>query len=64
MLLARMNTGRGGSGSPQAKAEQQKIMRLLGRAPVQAGELVASSFCDRRLQATGYKQGCLFCRIV
>ncbi|MBS1804714.1 MAG: ankyrin repeat domain-containing protein [Acidobacteria bacterium] len=30
MLLARMNTGRGGAGSPQAKAEQQQILKLLG----------------------------------
>jgi hypothetical protein len=29
MLLARMNTGRGGSGSGEAKTEQQKIIRLL-----------------------------------
>jgi ankyrin repeat protein len=29
MLLARMNTGRGGSGSPEAKAQQAEIMRLL-----------------------------------
>jgi ankyrin repeat protein len=30
MLLARLNTGRGGSGSEHAKAEQQKILELLG----------------------------------
>ena len=40
MLLARMNTGRGGSGSPEAKAQQQEIIRLLeehvsGRRPAQ-----------------------------
>jgi len=29
MLLARMNTGRGGSGSPEAKVQQQVIIRLL-----------------------------------
>lgn len=29
MLLAAQNTGRSGSGSPQAKAQQQEIMRLL-----------------------------------
>jgi ankyrin repeat protein len=29
LLLARMNTGRGGSGSPEAKAQQQEIVRLL-----------------------------------
>ena len=29
MLLAIRNTGRGGTGSPQAKSEQQKIQRLL-----------------------------------
>jgi hypothetical protein len=28
-VLARHNTGRGGSGSPQAKAQQQAILRLL-----------------------------------
>jgi ankyrin repeat protein len=29
MLLASQNTGRGGSGSPEAKAQQQEILRLL-----------------------------------
>lgn len=29
LLLARVNTGRGGSGSPEAKAQQQEIIRLL-----------------------------------
>jgi hypothetical protein len=29
MLLATQNTGRGGSGSPEAKAQQEKIVRLL-----------------------------------
>jgi ankyrin repeat protein len=29
MLLASLNTGRGGTGSPVAKAEQQEILRLL-----------------------------------
>src|SRR5262245_22282297 len=29
MLLASRNTGRGGSGSPEAKAQQQEIVRLL-----------------------------------
>jgi len=29
MLLARANTGRGGSGSPEAKPQQQEIIRLL-----------------------------------
>ena len=29
MLLARFNTGRGGSGSPRAKAQQEKILDLL-----------------------------------
>ena len=29
MLLARLNTGRGGSGSPEAKAQQQQILKLL-----------------------------------
>lgn len=29
MLLATLNTGRGGSGSPEAKAQQAKILRLL-----------------------------------
>ncbi len=34
MLLATQNTGRGGSGSPEAKAQQQEILRLLRqRAP-------------------------------
>ncbi len=32
MLLATQNTGRGGTGSPEAKAEQQKIIRLLDSA--------------------------------
>ncbi|HTM16274.1 MAG TPA: ankyrin repeat domain-containing protein [Terracidiphilus sp.] len=32
MLLASMNTGRGGSGSAEAKAEQQQILELLKRA--------------------------------
>jgi ankyrin repeat protein len=30
MLLALQNTGRGGSGSPEAKSQQQEILRLLG----------------------------------
>jgi hypothetical protein len=30
MLLATRTTGRGGSGSPEAKAQQQEILRLLG----------------------------------
>ena len=29
MLLARQNTGRGGTGTPEAKAQQQEIVRLL-----------------------------------
>ncbi len=29
MLLATLNTGRGGSGSPEAKTQQQEILRLL-----------------------------------
>jgi hypothetical protein len=29
MLLATLNTGRGGTGSPEAKAEQQEILKLL-----------------------------------
>jgi hypothetical protein len=29
MLLATQNTGRGGSGSPEAKAQQKEIVRLL-----------------------------------
>jgi len=29
MLLAKMNTGRGGSGSPEAKVQQQQILKLL-----------------------------------
>jgi ankyrin repeat protein len=29
MLLATLNTGRGGTGSPEAKAQQQEIVRLL-----------------------------------
>lgn len=32
MLLARLNTGRGGSGSPQAKAQQDEIIRVLQHA--------------------------------
>jgi hypothetical protein len=31
MDLAKQNTGRGGSGSPEAKAQQQEIVRLLGQ---------------------------------
>jgi ankyrin repeat protein len=31
MVLATHNTGRGGSGSPEAKAQQQEILRLLGQ---------------------------------
>ena len=31
MLLAHQNTGRGGSGSPDAKSEQEEIIRLLRR---------------------------------
>lgn len=31
-LLATMNTGRGGSGSPEAKSEQQEILRLLEKS--------------------------------
>jgi len=35
MLLAIQNTGRGGTGSPEAKSQQQEILRLLEqRAPV------------------------------
>lgn len=30
MLLAKLNTGKSGSGSPEAKAQQQEILRLLG----------------------------------
>jgi hypothetical protein len=29
MLLATQNTGRGGSGSPEAKAQQEQIVKLL-----------------------------------
>jgi hypothetical protein len=29
MLLAARNTGRGGSGTPEAKAQQREIVRLL-----------------------------------
>jgi hypothetical protein len=32
MLLAIQNTGRGGTGSPEAKSQQQEILRLLERA--------------------------------
>lgn len=32
MLLAVQNTGRGGTGSPEAKSQQQEIIRLLERA--------------------------------
>jgi ankyrin repeat protein len=32
MLLATQNTGRGGSGSPEAKAQQQEILRMLDDA--------------------------------
>jgi hypothetical protein len=31
MVLAIHNTGRGGTGSPEAKAQQQEILRLLGQ---------------------------------
>lgn len=30
LLLARLNTGRGGSGSPEAKLQQKEILRLFG----------------------------------
>jgi hypothetical protein len=30
LLLVRLNTGRGGSGSPEAKLQQKEILRLLG----------------------------------
>jgi hypothetical protein len=30
MLLAKQNTGRGGTGSPEAKLEQREILRMLG----------------------------------
>ena len=33
MLLATQNTGRGGSGSPAAKAQQEQIVRLLLHPP-------------------------------
>jgi ankyrin repeat protein len=33
MLLATQNTGRGGTGSPEAKSQQQEILRLLERRP-------------------------------
>jgi hypothetical protein len=36
MLLATQNTGRGGSGSPQAKAQQREILRLLQQSVQQA----------------------------
>ena len=32
LRLARLTTGRGGSGSPDAKAQQQEIVRLLREA--------------------------------
>ena len=32
MLLAIQNTGRGGTGSPEAKSQQQEILRLLARS--------------------------------
>lgn len=37
MLLAKMNTGRGGSGSPEAKAQQLEITHLLEQRQAQAG---------------------------
>lgn len=36
MLLARMNTGRSGSGTPEAKAQQMEIIRLLENAQRQS----------------------------
>jgi ankyrin repeat protein len=33
MMLAGKTTGRGGSGSPEAKAQQQEIVRLLAQGP-------------------------------
>jgi ankyrin repeat protein len=36
MLLARMNTGRGGSGSAEAKTQQHEIVRLLEERRLQA----------------------------
>jgi len=38
MLLATITTGRGGSGSPQSKAEQMKIARLLEQHDARGGE--------------------------
>jgi hypothetical protein len=32
MVLAVHNTGRGGTGSPEAKAQQQEIIRILEQA--------------------------------
>jgi len=32
MMLARQNTGRGGSGSPEAKAQQREIFLILDEA--------------------------------
>lgn len=40
MLLATRNTGRGGSGSPEAKAQQREIVRLLEGALKQIGPAV------------------------
>jgi ankyrin repeat protein len=40
MRLATRNTGRGGSGSPAAKAQQQEIVQLLGQS---SGEPLADS---------------------
>jgi ankyrin repeat protein len=36
MRLATQNTGRGGAGSPAAKAQQAEIVRLLGQRGAQA----------------------------
>jgi hypothetical protein len=38
MLLAIQNTGRGGSGSPEAKSQQQEILRLLEQANSKEGK--------------------------
>jgi ankyrin repeat protein len=38
MVLAIHNTGRGGAGSPEAKAQQQEILRLLGQRAQDASD--------------------------
>jgi hypothetical protein len=58
MLLATQNTGRGGTGSPEAKAQQDKIVRLLEQHNV-AEQLLSGIGSTMRPCSAGWP----FCRI-